>query len=145
MRKEGCLALVKLKDREKVLLYYSSFLKNNCKTQADSLHLTYKAFGLMMVSSFWDCNLKCLFTHGSQTATCTLSLWNHRITGNRVGRDARDHKFQGLTGIMNRPRKAYLSLGCCQDTARIQMTTPAVFPHRACILFVQHHQDWGGC
>lgn len=74
---------------------------------------------------------------GSQTATCTLSVCTHRITGNGVGRGVRDDKFQGLTfpGIMNRPRKEYLSSGCCCDTARTQKPTPAVFPHRACILF----------
>lgn len=45
-------------DRGKLLLYYPSFLKHSFKTQADSPHLTYKAFGLMMVSPFGDCNLK---------------------------------------------------------------------------------------
>lgn len=48
-------------DRGKLLLYYPSFLKHSFKTQADSPHLTYKAFGLMMVSPFGDCNLKSVF------------------------------------------------------------------------------------
>lgn len=42
----------------KLLLYYPSLLKHNYKTQADSPNLTHKAFGLMMVSTFWDYDLK---------------------------------------------------------------------------------------